>query len=238
MHFSLCDLVADIVQNCAESGASLVELAIWETDEPGNPEKAAAREFRFFAGDNGKGMTGAELDRNMDPFVTDGIKHPGRRVGLGLPFLVQTAVDCGGGWMISSTRKEEETVLRSGGSGMAGTVKEDSWYAGGSAAGTSVEAWFDLTNVDTPPVGDIPGLFRLALLFTGPGEMILKRTRKGGSASGNNGIHSGSAGKADLDYEVKKSELMETLGGNLEDVVSLVLLREYLHSLEGIDTDN
>ena len=220
MHFSLSDLVADIAQNCAESGASLVELAIWETDGEGGQNSPAVREFRFFAGDNGKGMTGDELDRNMDPFVTDGVKHPGRKVGLGLPFLIQTTVDSGGGWMISSARKEGETTTRSGGAGRA--VREDSCFAGNSAVGTGVEAWFDLTNVDTPPVGDIPGLFRSVLLFAGPKEMILKRSRKGGDVF---------AGKADLDYEIKKTDLIEALG-DLEDVSSLILLGKYLCSME------
>ena len=222
MHFSLCDLVADIVQNCAESGASLVELAVWETDGQGGQNNSAAREFRFFAGDNGKGMSGAELDRNMDPFVTDGEKHPGRKVGLGLPFLVQTAIDSGGGWKIRSTAKEGETATRSG---VAGTSTEKAFgedsYAGGNTVGTCVEAWFDLKNVDTPPVGDIPGLFRSVLLFEGPKEMILKRSRKGPAS-----------GKADLDYEIKKTELIEALGGDLEHASSLLLLGEYLRSLE------
>ena len=227
MHFSLSDLAADITQNCAESGASLVELAVWETDEPGDLENPAIREFRFFAGDNGKGMTGAELDRNIDPFVTDGVKHPGRRVGLGLPFLIQTAVDSGGGWKISSAAKEGEKVQRSGGvvkqalPGNASVAEGkivDASFTGGNANGTSIEAWFDLANVDTPPVGDIPGLFRSVLMFSGPQEIILRRSRKGG--------------KADLDYEVKKTELVEALG-DLEDVSSLVLLGKYLHSLEG-----
>ena len=245
MHFSLTDLAADITQNSAESGAREIELAIWETDEPERADGPALKEFRFYAGDNGKGMTGTELDRYLDPFATDGVKHPGRKVGLGLPFLVQTAVDSGGGWRISTTKKGGETALRYGpasetgatskagpnkvgpnkvGPNSVGLASKAGVYTGGSASGTSVEAWFDLGNVDTPPVGDIPGLFRLVLLFSGPEEIIIKRSRKVGSEK-----------KTELDYEIKKSELMEALGGNLEDLSSLVLLGKYLRSLEGID---
>ena len=227
MHFSLCDLAADITQNCAESGASLVELVIWETDDPGDEENPAVREFRFFAGDNGKGMAGNSLDRNMSPFVTDGVKHPGRKVGLGLPFLIQTAEDSGGGWNICSAVKDGERVQRSGGvvkQTLPGNVIADgSSFAGDSANGTNVEAWFDLANVDTPPIGDIPGLFRSVLMFAGPEEIVIKRRRKNSSVS------------VDLDYEVKKTQLAEALGGDLEDVSSLVLLGKYLRSLEGID---
>ena len=205
-----------------------MELAIWEADEPGSADSPAVREFRFFAGDNGKGMAGADLDRNMDPFVTDGVKHPGRKVGLGLPFLIQTAVDSGGGWRIISAVKGGERVLRSGGTvrNVAGKDGDDFSFIGGSANGTGVEAWFDLANVDTPPIGDIPGLFRSVLMFTGPQEIILRRSRISAS---------GSTGGTDLNYEVKKTELEEALGGDLEDVSSLVLLGKYLHSLEGVD---
>jgi len=222
LHFNLTDLAADIAQNSAESGAGLVKLEIRETSGPDSPE--AIREFRFIAGDNGKGMTVADLDRAMDPFVTDGQKHPGRKVGLGIPFLIQTALQSGGGWRISTAKAGGTTTVRSG--GIAG--REDTGISGNSdALGTTVEAWFDLTNVDTPPVGDIPGLFRTVLLFTGPEEVILKRSRKGGGGS-----VSGSAENADLDYEVTKTELIEILG-DLEDASSLVLLGKYLRSLEG-----
>ncbi|MDR1443779.1 MAG: ATP-binding protein [Treponema sp.] len=176
MHFTLADLVTDITQNGAESGAALLELEISET--PGG-------EFRFTVRDNGKGMGPDELKRAMDPFVTDGIKHPRRRVGLGLPFLIQTAEQSGGGWDIKSEKGK----------------------------GTTVSAWFDAGNVDMPPVGDIPGMFRSILMFRGPGEIHITRRGRGGG------------------YEIRKTELTEALG-DLEDTGSLVLLDQYLRSLE------
>ncbi|MDR1506570.1 MAG: ATP-binding protein [Treponema sp.] len=217
MHFTLADLVTDITQNSAESGADTVELEVRETRSPG-------AEFRFITKDNGKGMSGADIDRAVDPFVTDGIKHPGRRVGLGIPFLIQTALQSGGGWKISSNR-DGVCALRSsdagGGGNAAGGDAAGSGGVSGSGrkTGTSVEAWFDLANVDTPPVGDVSGLFRTVMLFSGPGEIILRRFRKGGS-------------DPELDYEVKKSDLTGALG-DLEDVSSLALLGKYLRSLEG-----
>ena len=206
MHFTLADLAADITQNGAESGAGLVELELREIREKGRGE------FRFIVRDNGKGMNRDGLDRALDPFVSDGVKHPGRRVGLGLPFLIQTALQSGGGWRIRSV-KDGQTVTRGGGTKAAGPDGSRGNH------GTTVEAWFDLANVDTPPLGDIPGLFRSVLLFTGPGEIILKRVCRTG-------------GGENLDYQVKKTELEEALGG-LEDISSLALLGEYLRSLEG-----
>lgn len=185
MHFTLSDLIADIAQNGAESGADTVELSLAER---WSPEKA---EIRFSIKDNGKGMDEETLKRVIDPFVTDGVKHPHRKVGLGIPFLIQTAEQSGGGWDIQSKKGE----------------------------GTTTSAWFDLRNVDTPPLDDIPGLFRTVLLFSGPDEWVLKRIREGAE------------GLVDLDYEVKKTELLDALG-DLEDTESLILLKQYLQGLE------
>jgi hypothetical protein len=185
LHFTLSDLVTDIVQNAAESGASEVALEIRETwsGAPG------AGEFRFTVTDNGKGMSPEERGRALDPFVSDGEKHPHRKVGLGIPFLIQTAEQSGGGWGLRSEK----------------------------GRGTTICAWFDLANVDTPPQGDLPGMFRTILLFEGPRELVIRRIRRGGTG--------------DLDYGCRKTELAEALG-DLEDAGSLVLLGQYLKSLE------
>ena len=176
MHWTLADLVTDITQNAVEAGSDTVELEVSQSD----------KEFRFLIKDNGKGMTEEELKRALDPFVTDGIKHPNRKVGLGLPFLAQTAEQSGGGWDIKSEKGK----------------------------GTTVSAWFDAGNVDTPPLGDIPGMFRTILMFDSKAEIIIRRKLN------------------DEEYEVCKTELAEALGG-LEDAGSLVLLDQYLRSLEG-----
>ena len=186
MHFTLADLVADITQNGAESGADLVEL---EVIEHHSVDKS---EFRFTVKDNGKGMTAEELKRAQDPFFTDGIKHPRRKVGLGLPFLIQTAETSGGGWEMDSEKGK----------------------------GTRVSAWVDLGNVDTPQAGDIPGLFRTVLLFNGPAEIVIRRFRD--------------MPEGRFEYEVRKTELADALG-ELETTQSLILLDQYLRSLEGED---
>jgi hypothetical protein len=183
LHFTLSDLVTDITQNAAESGADFVELEVRETAREGSPE------FRFMVKDNGKGMDAEELERAKDPFVTDGVKHPNRKIGLGIPFLIQTAVQSGGGWDLQSQKSR----------------------------GTTVSAWFDMSNVDTPPVGELSGMFRTVLLFSGPKDILVRRSRD--------------AGKGDLHYEVRKSELVEVLG-DLEDAASLVLMDKYLKSME------
>jgi len=184
MHFTLADLVTDITQNAVEAGADTVELDVSES------KTQSGGEFRFLVKDNGKGMTKEELNRAIDPFVTDGIKHPHRKVGLGLPFLIQTAEQSGGGWDIQSEKGK----------------------------GTSVTAWFDIGNVDIPPTGDIVGMFRTILMFDSKAEIIIRRKSE------------------QTEYEIRKSDLIEALGG-LEDVSSLVLLKEYLTSLESDEED-
>jgi hypothetical protein len=195
LHFTLSDLVTDIAQNAAESGAGRVELEIRETYAGGDsgPQEA---EFRFTVRDNGRGMSPEERGRAVDPFVTDGKKHPNRKVGLGIPFLIQTAEQSGGGWDLKSEKGK----------------------------GTTICAWFDLYNVDTPPQGDLPGMFRMILLFEGPEEVVIHRVRVGGALE-------------NLDYEVRKTELAEALG-DLEDIGSLVLLDRYLRSLEEPETED
>lgn len=206
MHFTLTDLIADITQNACESGAALVELEVRET----------AREFRFMVRDTGKGMSAPELSRAVDPFVTDGVKHPHRRVGLGIPFLIQTAEQSGGGWSICTARPGGQAVSmgsdvpRGGGAAVPA--------AGEGAAGTTVRAWFDRENVDVPPLGDLPGMFRLVLMFDGPADVRI--TRSLGRENG-----------AVMEYGVSKVELSDALGG-FEDTESLVLLDTYLRSLE------
>jgi hypothetical protein len=182
VHFTLSDLVADIAQNAAESGATVVEADFIETDS----------EFRFVIVDNGRGMTEEQLERAKDPFHSDGIKHPGRRVGLGIPFLIQTAVQTNGAWDIRSLK----------------------------GSGTTVEARFDLSNLDAPPVGDVPGLIRTMFLYEGPGETHVRRSYRGTRGT--------------VDYEVRKTELVDALG-SLEDAGALVLLDRYLRSIDGTD---
>ncbi|HNY17702.1 MAG TPA: sensor histidine kinase [Treponemataceae bacterium] len=191
MHFTLCDMLSDLTQNAVEAGSSSIRVTVRETD----------RELQATIEDNGKGMTPAELKRAEDPFYTDGIKHPGRKVGLGIPFLIQTAESTGGSWSIKSNKADP---------------------AGSAASGTTVEARFDLTNIDTPPVGDVPGFFRQILTFDGAYEMEISRLRDRGR---------GAAG-----YTVRRSELLDALGlseaGAFTDAGALSLVGQYLESLE------
>lgn len=127
MHYTLCDMIADIVQNSVEANASLVEVDLTETEE----------QITVYIRDNGCGMSKETLKKIQDPFYTDGIKHPERKIGMGIPFLIQTVTDTQGEYKIDSKL----------------------------GIGTTVYMMFNLKNIDTPPLGDVVGTFRQLLLL-------------------------------------------------------------------------
>jgi hypothetical protein len=137
MHFAISDYVLDIVQNACESGAANVALRFEETEE----------RIDIVVVDDGKGMDSAGVERALDPFRSGGAKHPGRKVGLGLPFLEQATKQAGGSLHIESE----------------------------NGRGTKVSFGFSLAEIDCPPIGDVPGLFLAALCFPGSHEMEIER---------------------------------------------------------------
>lgn len=139
MHYTLCDLIADLTQNAHEAASSRIRVEFTESDE----------NLTVYIRDNGKGMDEQLLKKASDPFYTDGIKHPNRKIGLGIPFLIQTTAQTGGKWKIDSTPEK----------------------------GTVVYMSFDLNNIDTPPIGDVCELFRQLLIFPGNYELEIVRTK-------------------------------------------------------------
>ena len=139
MHFCITDFLADIVENAINAGSRHTELSVVE--EEGS--------ITVTVTDTGRGMTQEEVQKARDPFYTDGVKHPGRKVGLGLPFLIQTTGMTGGGFGISST----------------------------PGKGTTVSFSFDLSHIDTPPPGNFPKTFRQIMTLGGDYEMVINRKR-------------------------------------------------------------
>jgi hypothetical protein len=106
----------DLIQNSVEANASEIELTIRQT----------GKEIAFSVKDNGKGMSKEVQAKATDPFYSDGEKHAHRRVGLGLPFLIQTAEAANGQAAIES----EE------------------------GRGTRIDFTAEADHVDLPPFGD------------------------------------------------------------------------------------
>ncbi|MFP4562305.1 MAG: ATP-binding protein [Spirochaetia bacterium] len=137
MHFTCCDFITDCVQNSVEAGARNIRLEVEET----------RKSFSVRLADDGRGMTAKKLEMTRDPFFTTGEKHR-RRVGLGIPFLVQATELSGGRFHLASE----------------------------PGRGTDLSFAFDLRHVDSPPVGDVPAAFLQALCFEGDYEMEILRT--------------------------------------------------------------
>lgn len=131
----------DVVQNAVEARSSQIDLLIAEEDD----------HLRIAVADNGSGMDQATLDRVQDPFFTDGTKHPGRSVGLGIPFLRQLVDATGGRFHL--------------------------WSEPG--AGTRLEVELPRDHIDLPPTGDLPTVFQQALCFFGDYNMTIRRSVDG-----------------------------------------------------------
>ncbi len=180
MHFAVCDFLLDLVQNSVEANAGTITVRV---AEDGAWLSAAVI-------DDGKGMDETELKRALDPFYTDGTKHRGRKVGLGLPFLAQAVEQAGGNYELRSRK----------------------------GAGTELSFRFPAAGVDTPPLGDLPGFFLMALCFDGAYELVIQREGPGPGDS----------------YELRRSELREALG-DFTDAGALVLAEAFLRSQEEPD---
>ena len=141
MHATICDLITDLVQNSIEAGATAIELKVEETEG----------RLRVVTADNGRGMDAETLAKARDPFWSDGRKHPHRKVGLGLPFLFQTAEMTGGAAEIES----EEGV------------------------GTTVAFELDRRHVDLPPFGSFATAATMLLGYGFDGELTIERSVDG-----------------------------------------------------------
>jgi len=138
MHATLCDMITDLVQNSIEARATEITLKIEETDSNLNIEIA----------DNGTGMDAATLKRATDPFYSDGQKHRHRKVGLGLPFLFQTAEMTDGKAAIES--------------------KE--------GVGTTVTFKLDRSNVDLPEFGNFAAAAVTLMSYGFDGNLKIERS--------------------------------------------------------------
>lgn len=143
MHFTLGELLLDLVENAAAADAARVEVT-WR-------ERAGS--VVLSVKDDGCGMPAETVARATDPFTTDGVKHPGRSVGLGLAFLRQTAEATNGEFTLDSR----------------------------PGRGTVVALQAPADHVDLPPSGDAVGTICMVLCTEGPKEIDVTRESDFGS---------------------------------------------------------
>ncbi len=110
--------ILDIAENGTKAGATLLHITITEDLD--------ADRLTITLRDNGSGMDAEMVRRVTDPWVTT---RTTRKVGLGIPFLKQTAEMCGGHFAIQSQLGQ----------------------------GTTTQAAFQHSHIDRPPLGDLIG---------------------------------------------------------------------------------
>ncbi|MDF1515359.1 MAG: ATP-binding protein [Anaerolineae bacterium] len=108
--------ILDIAENGINANASCLYIDIIEDLEED--------QLTIHIRDDGHGMDAELLSRIVDPWVTS---RTTRNVGLGIPFLKQTAEMCGGSFTITSQPQK----------------------------GTSIRAVFQHSHIDRPPLGDV-----------------------------------------------------------------------------------
>lgn len=128
--------ITDIASNSVRAGATRISLEITIHEEHTTVRIT----------DNGCGMDAETVSRITNPFYTT---RTTRKVGLGIPFLIQNAEQTGGYVSITSE----------------------------PGKGTAVTACFITSNIDCPPMGDLPGT--VAMLISGnPGINVCFSYRK------------------------------------------------------------
>ena len=177
MHFAICDFLLDLVQNSVEAGATTIAVGVIEEDGV----------LDAYVEDDGKGMDEEELERAKDPFYSNGEKHPGRKTGLGIPFLLQSLQIAGGSYELKSRK----------------------------GTGTRLSFRFPAGGIDTPPMGDLAGMFLSAMCFDGDYELEVLRRAPARAVA----------------YEIRRSEILEAVG-DLSDAGALLDAREFLASQE------
>ncbi len=120
--------ISDIAENGIKAQATYIEIEI--------VEDSAQDLLSLTIRDNGSGMPPDLLARVTDPWITT---RTTRKVGLGIPFLKQTAEMCGGTFTITSE----------------------------PGKGTVTTASFKLRHIDRPPLGDLAGTI-LCLIVGNP----------------------------------------------------------------------
>ncbi|WP_370860350.1 ATP-binding protein [Parabacteroides faecis] len=128
--------ITDIASNSVRAGATRISLEITIHEDHTTVRIT----------DNGCGMDAETVSRITNPFYTT---RTTRKVGLGIPFLIQNVEQTGGHVSITSE----------------------------PGKGTAVTACFITSNIDCPPMGDLPGT--VAMLISGnPGINVCFSYRK------------------------------------------------------------
>ena len=122
MHLQLNNLslhILDIAHNSIRAKATLIHIKVLI--------KTSSDQLIISIQDNGSGMNSDQIRAITDPFYTT---RTTRKVGLGIPLLLQKAEECDGALLIDSELGK----------------------------GTTIKANFQLSHIDLPELGDLSGV--------------------------------------------------------------------------------
>lgn len=139
----------DLLENSAHAGATHVEVEITEDEK--------ADLLQISVKDNGEGMDQRQKELARDPFYSS---SPGKRIGLGIPLVLQTAEMAGGNVSLESEK----------------------------GSGTKIIVNYRLGHIDRQPLGDVasslvsfiagnPGV-ELSFRYSGPKGKFYLDTRE------------------------------------------------------------
>ena len=132
--------VLDIAQNSISARSTLIEISV--------TEDLIEDKLIIQVKDNGCGMTPELLDNVADPFITT---RTSRKVGLGIPFLKQAAIECNGDLWIRSIPRE----------------------------GTLLTAEFQYSHIDRMPLGNIVDTIATLLIGNDSFDLVYRHQVNG-----------------------------------------------------------
>lgn len=132
--------ILDILQNSVKAGATCISTEI--------TENLSENLLSIKISDNGCGIPADMLEKIRDPFTTT---RTTRKVGLGIPMLEQTCVQCGGRLEIESAEGQ----------------------------GCTVEAVMRHENIDRPPLGDVASTMHMLVVTNEDIDFIYKHIKNG-----------------------------------------------------------
>lgn len=127
--------ILDVAENSTRANAKVVQITV-EVNERNDLLTVVIE-------DDGCGMSEEQLEAVQDPFFTT---RSTRKVGLGVPFFKEAALDAGGTFDIRSSL----------------------------GVGTVVTATFQIGNIDRMPLGDITGVIHQLVVYHPESDFVYK----------------------------------------------------------------
>lgn len=131
--------ILDIAENCINAEAKNIEIIV---DEDVNDDKLTIE-----INDDGKGVDKKIIEQMSDPFFTSRVT---RKVGLGIPFLKESAQSANGSLKIDSE----------------------------PGKGTKIMATFQYSHIDRKPLGDMPETLISLILRADKSEIYYRHLKK------------------------------------------------------------